>query len=64
MRDNRGDRNDLILELNRAELEIINNALNEVCHGLDIEEFPVRMGASKPEVLRLLHRVNSLLVDG
>ena len=49
------------VELSRDELEILNNALNEVCHGLDIEEFSIRMGAGKPEVLKLLHRIASTL---
>ena len=38
------------VEFNRQELEILNNALNEVCHGLDIEEFSTRLGADKAEV--------------
>jgi hypothetical protein len=49
------------VELSRDELEILNNALNEVCHGLDIEEFSIRMGAEKPEVLRLLHRISEIM---
>lgn len=49
------------LALTRDELEILANALNEVCHGLDLEEFSIRMGADKPEVLKLLNRVAALL---
>ena len=49
------------LELSRDELEILNNALNEVCHGLDIEEFSIRMGADKAEVLKLFHRIAEAL---
>ena len=43
------------------ELEILNNALNEVCNGLDVQEFAIRVGAEKPAVLRLLHRVAETL---
>jgi hypothetical protein len=49
------------MELSRDELEILNNALNEVCHGLDIDEFSIRIGAEKPEVLRLLHRISAAM---
>lgn len=49
------------LEVTKTELEILNNALNEVCHGLDIQEFATRMGAEKGEVLKVLHRVAEAL---
>jgi hypothetical protein len=51
----------LTAELSFEELEIINNALNEVCNGLDVWDFPIRMGAEKPEVLKLLHQVSTAL---
>jgi len=35
------------IALSRQDLEIINNALNEVCHGLDLEEFVTRMGSEQ-----------------
>jgi hypothetical protein len=54
-------RDTLNIEFSRQELEIINNALNEVCHGLDLDEFAARMGANKPEVLKVLHKVASVL---
>jgi hypothetical protein len=43
------------------ELRIINNALNEVCHGIDVPEFATRMGASLPEVKALLDRIHAML---
>lgn len=43
--------------LSKTELRMINNALNEVCHGIDVPEFSTRMGADKREVLKLLHQV-------
>jgi hypothetical protein len=49
------------VELSKDELAIINNALNEVCHGLDVWDFQTRMGAEKADVLKLLHRVAEVL---
>ena len=37
------------------ELETINNALNEICNGIDIPEFETRIGV-KPEVAQALLR--------
>jgi hypothetical protein len=47
------------------ELTLINNALNEVCNGVDIEEweFPARLGATRDEARDLLRRMGTLL-DG
>lgn len=47
------------VQLDREELVMVSNALNEICHGLDIEEFSTRMGADKREVLKLLHAMSS-----
>jgi len=42
----------MIVELTRDELEIINNALNEVCNGIHLKgEFDTRMGCSVEEAL-------------
>ncbi|MDB9489240.1 hypothetical protein PN478_01660 [Dolichospermum circinale CS-534/05] len=43
------------------ELLILNNALNEVCHGLDKFEFDTRMGVSQEEVAKLLQKIGSLI---
>lgn len=61
MRTEKIDRDRVTVELSAVELEILNNALNEVCNGLDVQEFAIRIGAEKPEVLRLLHRVAETL---
>jgi hypothetical protein len=55
----------LTLELSRAELTLLNNALNEVCNGVEIEEweFSTRLGASRDEARELLQRIHTLL-DG
>ena len=63
MRVNKTARHTANVDLSRDELEILNNALNEVCHGLDIEEFSTRMGADKAEVLKLLHRISEALAQ-
>jgi hypothetical protein len=52
-----------VVELTVDDLSMLNNALNEVCNGLDLEEFSTRMGAEKQNVLKLLHRVREVL-DG
>ena len=42
-------------------LEIINNALNEVCNGIDLEgEFDTRMGCTLQEALQLLAKIHAL----
>jgi len=43
------------------ELLIINNALNEVCNGIDVEEFGTRIGASTDEVRSLLASVGNVI---
>jgi hypothetical protein len=49
------------VRLTNAELVIVNNALNEVCNGIDVQEFSTRLGAKISEVRALLKEVNSLL---
>jgi hypothetical protein len=51
------------VELNHNELVLVNNALNEVCHGVDIEdtEFSTRLGGSRQEAQALLLRFGRLL---
>ena len=45
------------------ELTIVNNALNEVCHGVDISdaEFQTRLGAPRSEAQALLREVAAIL---
>ena len=45
------------VELDRNELAILRQALNEVCGGLDIREFSTRMGAERTEVDELLSKL-------
>jgi hypothetical protein len=44
-----------------AELYLINNALNEVLHGLNVPKFDTRLGASKHQAEELLHQIGLIL---
>jgi hypothetical protein len=44
-----------------AELILINNALNELLHGLDVPEFVTRLGATRQEAKELLHQIGLVL---
>ena len=61
MKLERKETRDAIVRLNRQELVILNNALNEVCNGLDLDEFSIRMGAEIEEVEALLKEVGSII---
>ena len=51
----------MTLELTKDELGIINNALNEVCNGVDLEgEFDTRMGCTLREARQLLAKIHAL----
>jgi hypothetical protein len=51
----------MTIELTRDELEIINNALNEVCNGIDLEgEFETRMGCKMQEARDVLAKIHVL----
>ncbi|HEU4884104.1 MAG TPA: hypothetical protein VFT45_17715 [Longimicrobium sp.] len=44
-----------------TELHTLNNALNEVCNGLHIEEFATRMGVEREEAAALLEQIHALI---
>jgi hypothetical protein len=50
------------IRLSAHELILINNALNEVCNGVDIDdaEFATRLGAEREELRQLLSDIGSL----
>jgi hypothetical protein len=52
---------ELHISIDREEMLILNNALNEVCNGLALFEFETRMGASRSRVTQLLKEVHSVL---
>jgi hypothetical protein len=47
-------------ELSGLDLLILHNALNKLCHGIDIPELHARMGADAKEIEALLKQVGSL----
>lgn len=49
------------VSLSINELVAINNALNEICHGIDLFEFETRIGAPRQEVESLLKSIGSLI---
>jgi hypothetical protein len=52
----------MVIELSRQELEIINNALNEVCNGIHLEgEFETRMGCTVERGRELLAKIHSAM---
>jgi hypothetical protein len=48
------------IEISQEELAIIANSMNEVCNGIDIDEFDTRIGASIESVKQLLREVGSI----
>jgi len=51
----------MIVELTKDELGIINNALNEVCNGIDLEgEFDTRTGCTVEEARAVLAKIHAL----
>jgi hypothetical protein len=63
MPDDRRDASNCTVTLTREELLLVNNALNEICNGLHLEdvEFSTRLGASQTKALSLLQRIGNLL---
>ena len=52
--------NKTIVSLSSTEITILNNALNEICNGVDIPEFETRIGYSRQQVEDLLDQIHSL----
>jgi len=53
----------IVVQLSEDELVILNNALNEVCHGIEISEFSTRIGASRQKASALLQQIGKLLTS-
>ncbi|MEH1992006.1 hypothetical protein [Nostoc sp.] len=49
------------IRLSQEEVVIINNALNEVCNGLYLNEFSTRIGASRANVEELLFQIGKII---
>lgn len=50
-----------IIRFSVNEMVVLNNALNEVCNGLDINEFSLRVGAEREEVAELLSAIGAII---
>ncbi|MDK9357374.1 MULTISPECIES: hypothetical protein [Lelliottia] len=50
-----------LVALNESELLILNSALNEICNGIDVQEFDTRIGSSKETVAELLGKIGNVL---
>lgn len=46
------------------ELMILNNALNEVCHALAIDDFETRMGMSREFATQLMNKITWMVNQG
>jgi hypothetical protein len=52
----------VLVELTKDEMGIINNALNEVCNGIDLEgEFDTRMGCTVEQARAVLAKITDRL---
>lgn len=49
------------IKLTVEELKTINNALNEVCHGIEVFEFETRMGVSRERTTAILESFGKLI---
>jgi len=51
------------IQVSLDELVILNNALNEICYGIDMDdaEFSARIGVEHKEGIRLLNEISSLI---
>lgn len=49
------------IRLSLAELRTLNNALNEVCNGLDVAGFSTRIGVEREAAARLLEQIHALV---
>jgi hypothetical protein len=52
------------IRLSRQELRLISNALNEVCHGIDVRQFDTRLGATIGEARALLDQIGAVIAQG
>lgn len=55
------DPSHIVVELSRNELILLNNSLNEVCHGLHLPDFATRLGAGWDELEALRRQINTAL---
>jgi hypothetical protein len=61
MQVRQSDESHVVLDLSRNELILLNNALNEVCNGLDLPDFSTRLGAQRGELEALFRQIKAAL---
>ncbi|WP_406806667.1 hypothetical protein [Burkholderia semiarida] len=49
------------VEISFDEFIVLNVALNEVCHGIDVSEFETRIGAPRETVEKLMVEIQAVL---
>jgi hypothetical protein len=50
----------ILIRISMIEAMILNNALNEICNGIDVPEFHARIGCSVAEAQTLLSDFHSI----
>jgi hypothetical protein len=51
----------VVLDLTHNELILLNNALDEVCNGLNFPDFSTRLGAQRDELEALFRQIKEAL---
>lgn len=53
----------LVWNLSIEDAIAVNNAMNEICNGVHINEweFPIRLGVSREQLRRILQELNNML---
>lgn len=61
MKIQRAESGDFTMEVSREELQLLNNAVNEVCNGIESWEFSTRLGSKREAALVLLSEMGRML---
>lgn len=61
MQVRQSDETHVVLDLSHNEVILLNNALNEVCHGLDFLDFSTRLGGERDEFEALQRQIEETL---
>lgn len=54
------NKDNIILEISKDELAVLGNALNEVCNGIKVREFDIRMGINIDDARNILESLISI----
>ena len=52
------NKNRIRLEISRLEISMLNNALNEVCYGIEVENFESQVGMKTEDAKVFLDKIN------